>query len=313
MEFLFIVILFQLLLVLTCVIGFMMYANYRRSNDEEANIQLLVDYINSHKDARLDTITELVSNSGMFSGETLKNKVDEIYVQESDCYRDLIELFLNREPRNISKIYKSVQKVFNEYEDFVASFAKGSKHTQAKSPATDEQAPAEEKAQTPAEDKVQTSEKDKSLDVEAKDLKAAPEKNDETKKEPSEPTKEPIKDADKVAEQDNVETSATTADTAPEAKKDKDSTDEVSQENIDNSAPEADSASKEDSLKAADAEKKTEEAEEAAEVKEDEANLEPDADAPVEDLSFYQDKFMSYVEGQGLNAKKVKQDIDGSS
>jgi hypothetical protein len=111
-----IVMLVQLLLVLLCVIGGVAFFNYRRRHEEDMGAQMLVYHINSHKDLRVDSLATLIEKVYGSQGEELKNIVDQLYLKEADCYRELIQVFMNRDPKQLTKMYDAVQKITAAYE-----------------------------------------------------------------------------------------------------------------------------------------------------------------------------------------------------
>ena len=117
-----IVMLVQLLLVLLCVIGGLAFFNYRRRHEEDVGAQLLVYNINSHKDLRIDALTTLIEKAYGSQGEELKNIVDQLYMKEADCYRELIQLFMNRDPKQLTRMYDAVQKITAAYEGMLLQF-----------------------------------------------------------------------------------------------------------------------------------------------------------------------------------------------
>lgn len=111
-----IVMLVQLLLVLLCVVAGVAFLNYRRRHDEDVGAQMLVYHINSHKDLRVDSLTTLIEKVYGSQGDELKNIVDQLYLKEADCYRELIQVFMNRDPKQLTKMYDAVQKITAAYE-----------------------------------------------------------------------------------------------------------------------------------------------------------------------------------------------------
>lgn len=122
-----IIMLVQLLLVLLCVIAGVAFFNYRRRHDEELGAQMLVYHINSHKDLRIDSLTSLIEKVYGSQGEELKNIVDQLYLKEADCYRELIQVFMNRDPKQLTKMYDAVQKITAAYEGMLLQFNSESK------------------------------------------------------------------------------------------------------------------------------------------------------------------------------------------
>jgi hypothetical protein len=122
-----VIMLIQLALVLICIVCGFAFFHYRRRHDEDASIQMLIYHINSHKDVRVDALSTLIEQAYGRKGEELKNIIDQLYSKEADCYRELIALFMNRDPEQITKMYQAVQKVTSAYEGILLQFQPANK------------------------------------------------------------------------------------------------------------------------------------------------------------------------------------------
>jgi len=161
-----IVMLVQLLLVLGFVVAGLAFYNYRRRHEEDLGAQMLVYHINSHKDLRIDSLTSLIEKVYGSQGEELKNIVDQLYLKEADCYRELIQVFMNRDPKQLTKMYDAVQKItaayegmllqFNSYNKDQTEFVKNVDHSQHNAMLNPISSPQEQTLSAPGEKSVGT-------------------------------------------------------------------------------------------------------------------------------------------------------------
>ncbi len=181
-----IIMLFQFSLILMTVIGFIVFVGYRKKHDEEHIIQLLIEHINSHRDLRLESILLLVKKN-IEDEKKHKEIVQVIYDAESDVYRDLVQLFVTRDPNTLNNIYAIVQKIPNIYANLInKEIVLGS--AKQEEPAKEEPKKEEPKKEEPAKEEPAKEEPAKEEPAKAEPAKGEPvssdiKKDDVTKEE----------------------------------------------------------------------------------------------------------------------------------